>query len=181
MGTGSRLSCKIVKAALGTEILLKYLCKCKKKSGASDSVLDLFPNSWMLPFSSQRQQQPWKMRQLLLRICVKNVEQTIFIIDFHVCHGKASSMAVDKDEDRDRGGWGPPACQPLSKKGQARIEGAGKPNQIPHSLQKPKRKSRDKCDVRLLTIYQHVGRTQQSAKKVTGICKGPATFSIFPA
>jgi len=32
---------------------------------------------------------------LLLRICVKNVEQTIFIIDFHVCHGKAS-MAVDR-------------------------------------------------------------------------------------
>jgi len=64
---------------------------------------------------------------------VKNVEQTIFIIDFHVCHGKAS-MAVDKGAGA--GAWGVVgrnACQPLSKKGSTKVRGRGKPPTQPKS------------------------------------------------
>jgi len=109
---------------------------------------------------------------------VKNVEQTIFIIDFHVCHGKAST-AVDMGGGRGRVGRN--ACQPLSEKGHTEIRGRGNPKPPTPSPPAKLRESGDKCYVRLLTIYQHVAKNRRIRQGSIGDMQKTSDFQHFPS
>jgi len=168
------LSCKIVKAALGTKILLKYLCKCKKRRKIYEAA------TTEKPLRSDSRTFPHFPIRFSTAVAAY-LREKCWTNDFHNRFSCLPRQGLNGGW-QGRGAWLGGTLVNLYQKRDTQKSGGGE-TPSPHPPTHPK--SQRKAETNAMCVcWQYINmwpRTEESGKEVSGICKRPATFSIFPA